>query len=174
MKSGDIKLDKVLNLWPAIAAVCLIGTVFMVGSYIIGRQWLGTRWMFVEEFSAYLLVLFVYFPLAYTLKTGGHIRVSAVTRALPHKGRMVLDAVTSVMALAAIGYMLKLSIVNWLLPAWTQHTLSWQATHIPMWIPYIIIPLGLVPFGISMMVHIVRRLRSIANESDNEQDAKAG
>lgn len=176
MKQRDAKLDKALdiwmNLWLAIAVVLLAGTVFMTAAYVTGRQWFGLQWLFVEEFSNYFLVFWAYFPLAYTFKTGGHVRVTSVVRTLPRKTAILLDAITSVLALAVISYMAYVAITDLVLTAYAKHTVSAAISRMPLWIPYLIIPLGLLPFSLTMVVHIMRAWRAVVTGQAVEE-AKA-
>ena len=166
-------VDRVIALSVAVPAVALLSGAFLILAYVIGRRWLGLQWLFVEEYIRYFLVLFVYFPLAYTLKTGGHINVTVVVNRLSVRTRMLLDVVTSIVALGVLIFMIRASIMDWWLPAWTRNAVSMSAVHTPLWIPYLILPLGLGLFSVVLLLHIVVTSMTLAKKTAVEDIKKA-
>ncbi|MBI4186200.1 MAG: TRAP transporter small permease [Chloroflexi bacterium] len=166
-------VDKIITASVAIPTIALVGGTFLILAYVIGRRWLGLQWLFVEEYIGYFLVLFTYFPLAYTLKTGGHIRVTAAIGRLPAKARASLDVATSVIALGVLGFMMRATIADWWLPAWTRHTISNTAANTPLWIPYLILPLGLGLFAVVVALHIASVSRALAKKEVMKEAGEA-
>jgi len=140
------------------AAVAIVGDTALITAYIIVRETpVPGNWRFVEEWSGYLLVLMVYFSLAYTLRTGGHISVDVVVRFLPRRVRNVLDVILSAMALAMSIFLMDRSFA-WFRYGLARHLESNFPSHTPLWIPYLFIFIGLVPFGLALLLHLVRRV----------------
>lgn len=164
------KIDKVIGILSAIlvavAALYLVGMVLMMVAYIFIREVLVRPIMFVEEYSAYGVVIMTYFAAAYTLRSGGHINVNVVIRRLHHRAREGLLTFSGLFALLMLGYMLSRSI-SWFRYTLTYHVRS-EFTLTPMWIPTLSIPIGLGVFGLAIALWTVQRVISLVKGAEEE------
>lgn len=142
------------NIALALCAVVVVVMTFIITAYVTARG-LGQSWVFVEEYSGYALVLIVYFGLAYTLRTGGHINVEIVVRFLRPRTRKVLEALTTLVALGVVCFMLERGIY-WFLHAIRMGIHSDWPTESPMWIFHLFVPLGLGMFSLQILLHFIR------------------
>ncbi len=132
------------------AVVLLVAWVLVVAVFIIGRSLFNLNWTFIEEFTVYWLILSTFFGLAYTLRTGGHVKVDVVVRLLPSKVRSILVVITNFLALIIICYL------TWRGVEWLQGGIEYEIhssfpSNVLLWPVYLIIPLGWAFLGLEML-----------------------
>ena len=158
-KKLDAMMESLSRAWATLAGVAVVAMALMVVAYIISRE-LNIKWEFVEEWSGYLLVLIGYFAMAYVLRRGEHIRVDIVAKRMPKRVRAVVEVFTSLLALAVLGLMIERSI-NLTLFNWENQFVSQFASHTPLWIPNVFVPLGLIIFMLALILHTARSLADL-------------
>lgn len=155
------KIDWVIgilsNVLVAFAVLYLIGMVLVITGYIFLRELFLWQILFVEEYSAYGVVFTVYFAAAYTLRSEGHINVNILIRYLPHRVREGFLVFASLFALAMLTFMMMRSVA-WYRYAYVRQIISEFPSNTPLWIPYLIIPIGLGVFGLAIVLFTVRRV----------------
>ena len=72
------------------AAICLIAMTLLILAQIVARL-LGVIIPSSEDFAGWLLSATIFFGLAHTFNTGGHIRVTLLLSKLPEKIRRVFE-----------------------------------------------------------------------------------
>lgn len=100
--SRKISLASTIGLYIAVALLGLL--VMLVMAEIIRRAIWGSSFLFTFELSEWLMVGLVFMGLAYTLKTGAHVRVVLVTSHLKPKVQNLLEIVASGIGLSLIVY----------------------------------------------------------------------
>jgi TRAP-type C4-dicarboxylate transport system permease small subunit len=137
------------------AWICLWAMVFIILIDITGRRFFGHSTQMADELSGYFLVVITFLGAAYTLRQGRHISVDLLQEHLSPKANRILSIFTSVFALAFIVimilYSLKLS-----LSSLKFGSLSGTMLNIPMWIPQIVVPVGLFILALAALSHILR------------------
>jgi TRAP-type C4-dicarboxylate transport system permease small subunit len=155
------KIDKVIDILSkaavAISALSLVFLVFMITAYVFVREFLYGQWLFVEEWSGYLLVLIFYWACAYALRSGAHIKVDIVFRLFPDRVKPWVECVSALMATSILGFLIKGSI-DWVIYAVEERVVSDYPSLTPMWIPLAFVPIGLGHFGLAMGLETVRRV----------------
>src|SRR2546423_953207 len=96
--------------------------------------------LFVDEGASFLQLLVIFGGLAYTFRTGGHVRVDLLTARLPGRARARLRVAAFVVALVF------LAIVIWTtaqsaVTAYGYGRVSAVMLY-PLWLPMALIPLG--------------------------------
>jgi len=152
-------LDTVYDSAAALAALFLVGVLFMVLLAIFGRQFHiyvpGT-----DAYAGYLMAASGFLALAHTLKHGDHIRVTLVLGALTGhwKRRLELWALAFAAAVACMiaFYSCKL--------AWQSHVFNDISTAndaTPLWIPQIAMALGTVVLAIAFIDELILEARGL-------------
>ena len=151
------------NSGVAVAAIATIGLGPLIFAYIVQRESVfllfasGTAWNFVEEWSGYLLVLIAYLGMAYTLRSGGHLKVNMAIEHLPPRLRAGWEAFLSLVSLCIIIYLVVMA-GNW----WVHHLIAnkvhsiWQSRTL-LYIPYTFLIVGMICFTLAILMHIVRK-----------------
>jgi len=95
-----------ISLWAAYLASLFGGfLVFLVLAEIMRRTFWGSSFLWAFEMSSWLLVAFVFLGMAYTLKTGGHVRVQILTDRLSEKTREYLELIQSLLGAGLFGFL---------------------------------------------------------------------
>lgn len=171
------KIDRAIGLLSGLAvgasAISVVGLAFLITANMLVRElraagYIGFIWNFVEEWSGYLLVLLIFFALAYTLRTEGHINVNVLVRFLPRRARDAVETFTTALALAMLVYMLYRS-VTWLQMIIERNIVSNFPTLTPMWIPALFVPIGLSLFGLAITLHLLRKALATATGAVEEE-----
>lgn len=152
------------------AAVVLVAVSIMITTSVVVRETpIPWQWTFVDEYSGYFLVLMIYFALAYTLRTGGHITVDVVVRHLHPRLRVTFDVFLTALALAIVSFMMERSLGQ-VAYALDRDARSLFQSHTPLWIPNIFVFIGLLPFGIALLLHGIHAI--IAAVTGNVEEAE--
>lgn len=135
-------------------------TTLLITVHAISRYLFNYPFLFADEYARYLLVGIVYLGLGYTLRTGAHVRADFVIVHLSKRTRTILDVSTSSFGTLVIVFMLwygwKVFLYNL-----KSHIVSITPMQTPLWIPSLLVVIGLVIFLLDMLVHIVRGIKSV-------------
>ena len=155
------KIDKVIDILSkaavAIGALTLVFLVLMITAYVVVRELLQGQWLFVEEWSGYLVVLLFYWSCAYALRSGAHVKVEIVSSLFPARVKQWVDCFIALMATGLLVFFLRGSI-SWVLYAIEEGVVSDYPSLTPMWIPFAFVPIGLCLFCLAMGFETIRRL----------------
>ena len=88
-------MDIISTVTVAPCLIILVVWVFLVTFYVIGRKYFGLQWMFVEEFTGYIMIFITFFSQSYAYKVGAHINVDLVVNRLTNKGQSILNLITA-------------------------------------------------------------------------------
>lgn len=141
-------------------AVVLVAWVVVMVTYIVGRGLGKIEWLFVEEFTAYMMVLIGCFALPYTLRSGGHITVDVVTRLLPKRVRGILEVVTNLLSLAIVCYLMYRGY-EWFLVGLELGTRSTFPSYMLQWPVYLLIPIGLAALAWALLSRLYGNIISL-------------
>ena len=114
--------------------------------------------LIADEYSGYFLVAVVLMGLAYALKQDAHIRVEVIRTRLGQKGKSRVDAGCTLLGLVLTIY----AIYHAVLMAKDAYLLEMTADSIsetPLFLPQLMIPLGLILFALQLIATFIRRLR---------------
>ena len=149
-------LDPLYRGCGVLAAICLVGIAALILAQIIGRL-LGFIIPSADDFAGYLMAASTFLALAYTLRMGGHIRVTMVIRYIPESVAYWLELFVIILGATVSGYF-----------AWFMIDMVWQSYqykevsqgHVPtpLWIPQSILAFGLVVLSIAFLEEIWRIL----------------
>lgn len=110
------------------------------------------------EFAGFFLAAATFFALAYTLRHGGHIRVTLVLQALPPRLRHAAEVWCLAVAVGLSGYF-TVFMVMLCLESWRFGDMSTGMVAIPIWIPQSAMALGLVVLTTALLDELVAVLR---------------
>ena len=129
--------------------------VALIFGQVIGRYVFSSAPSWTEEMARYIHIFQVWIGASYTVKLRQHIRVEAFITRFHGVFRQVLEILSIViwfvmaLFLAVFGTELVLSSIN--------HGQLAPAMQIPIWIPYLAIPLG----GIGMAIRLVIQVKEV-------------
>ena len=145
-----------LARWAALLSGVIILIITLLISFDVGMRYLfDSPQLFVDELSGFLQVALIFLGLAYAFTTGAHVRVDLLTTRLAGPVRARLRLFT-----LSVGLVLVL-VVSWV-TARSAHTafdygrVSTVELY-PLWIPMVMIPLGLLLFAVVLAAALRRQ-----------------
>ena len=150
------KIEKLMYIVSTVTVapcvIILIIWVFLITAYVVGRKFFNFQWIFVEEFTGYMMVFVAYFSQAYVLRIGGHIKVNFVFKGLTNKIQSILELSTSFLAFTLICYLTWRSI-HWFSYGF-EHKLCSSTLHIVLWPSYLTVTIGLSLFAFELALNL--------------------
>jgi TRAP-type C4-dicarboxylate transport system permease small subunit len=149
-----------------LAGLAVLAIVALITYDVLMRFFFEQPQLFVDEVASFLEVLVMFGGLAYTFRTGGHVRVDLLTTRLRGPVRARLRVVALALGLAF------LTIVMWTtaqsaLTAYRYGRVSAVMLY-PLWPPMLLIPLGLGLLALTMLVALVEQLRALRSPNADE------
>ncbi len=147
-----------------IVGICLIVLVQVVFNIIdkvvvaLGSEAIGLVLPSYAELTGNFLAAATFFALAGALNHGAHIRVTLVIRNLSPAWHKVIEGWCCALALAITGYFAFWSL-NLVYESWKFDDLSPGILPIPVWIPQLPMPLGLICLTIALADSLYQVLR---------------
>ncbi|AKH19026.1 TRAP transporter small permease [Sedimenticola thiotaurini] len=150
-------LDRLYLTAAAVAGLCLVLMALLILVQIVGR-WFGVVVPSTEDFSGFLLAAASFLALAYTLRSGGHIRVSLVISHLHGRSRRLMEGVVLLLALVLVGYA-AWSASQLVLESYRFQEVSQGYIPVLLWIPQLPMAVGLLVLEIALLDEWVLLLR---------------
>lgn len=148
-----------LSLGGAFLSALFMGLiVLLIVVEITLRTVAGASTFVASEYSGYFLVAVVVLGLAYTLREEAHIRITLVHSRLPRRWRRRVDVLVGLSSMVMTAFILVYAV----LMVYETRALEMTADTIsetPLWIPQVVIPVGLVLFLFQFAAFIAGRVR---------------
>jgi len=147
------------------AIALLVPMMFLVAGDVIGRYLLNSPIPAVFEInSCFLMVLVVFFPLAYVHRRRQHVFVTLFTQNFPPRARAMLDAFSVTLGIVAFG------LIGWYgmeiaLKATKVREYSPGIIDVPVWMSKWIVPIGAFVFCIELLLDGAKHIKTIINPS---------
>jgi C4-dicarboxylate transporter, DctQ subunit len=107
-----------------------------------------------EELSRFLIVWSIFIGVSIGVRKNQHIGVDALIRFMPHKLKVASEVLLNLIGLVVVGILVYISI------GYIKDTMEYEqlspSMRIPMYIPYMAMPVGLTLSGIRFIQDIVR------------------
>lgn len=133
----------------------LVVMVLLIFGQVVGRKVFESAPSWTEEMARYIHIFQVWIGASYAVKSRQHIRVEAFITRFKGTPRKILESISIgiwfviALFLAVFGTQLVLASINY-----GQVT---PAMQLPMWIPFLAIPLG----GAGMSIRLVQQLIAV-------------
>lgn len=156
-----IKLAGVLSSFAcAFAAAALVGIVLLVIAEIVSRSVFNSSILFAVEWATYMQAALILCGAGYTLRTGGHIRVSLSFELLPAKVTRAIDFVATAIALGISG-VLAYAMADLAIDALIDQTMSAWPSQTPLFIPQVVVAVGALAFFTELLARLLSLLAGI-------------
>ena len=147
-----------------LAALFLLAIAVLVTAQIVGRLF-SFLVPSADDFARLSLAASSFLALAFTLRRGGHIRVSLLLEHLPGSGRRAVEIVCLTMATAISGFFAVYAVDmvhdGIVFPDYTIGLIS-----IPKWIPQIGMAIGIILMFIAFLDDLIAVLRGQPSSYD--------
>lgn len=120
----------------AFVIMCFVVLWSVICRYVLHRQF-----GYGEELARYFMVYAIFVGISVGVRKEAHLGVEAFVGFLPKKAQPVVNAISKIVCL--ILYIILFVLATRLVISLTKTTQTSPAMHIPMWIPYLAMPLGL-------------------------------
>jgi TRAP-type C4-dicarboxylate transport system permease small subunit len=140
-------INAISTVCGVIAALMIFASVLITCQMIFVRSVLNLSTIWQTEVVIYLMIAATLIGLPYVQKLRGHVGVDLLPTLLPVRMRRGLAGLTLLLTTGMIAVMLWYGWDMWHL-AWARNWKSETVMAVPLWIPYLAIPLG---FGLFLL-----------------------
>ena len=136
-----------------VSALMILGAVLLTCQMIFVRFVMNMSTVWQTEIVVYLMVGATLLGLAFVQKHKGHVNVELITLSLGARAARLLAIFTGVMAVSVVGLCFFYGFEFWYL----VHRLGWTSdtvTAVPLWIPYLSLPIGLGLFLLQLVADL--------------------
>ena len=139
-----------------VSGLALVGIVAFVLIQIVARP-LGLVVSWSAEFAGYAMAASSFMGLAYTLNTGGHIRVNLLADRLPQSGQRWLERLCLLMASGIVGFF------AWYCASMTYDSYQFNEMGqgiiaVPLWMPQLWMALGVACLWLALVDNLITHL----------------
>jgi TRAP-type C4-dicarboxylate transport system permease small subunit len=145
-----------------LAVAVLVPMMFLIAGDVIGRYLLKKPIPGVFEINSYyLMVLVVFFPLAYVQRRRQHVFVTLFTERFSQRARSALDAVACLIGIVTFGlvawYGLKVALVSTSVRDMIEGIIN-----VPIWISKWFVPTGAFALCLQLLLDAILHLHEAA------------
>lgn len=150
------KLINKISLYGAyLSAFALVSLVVLILSEIFLRSFFDISTMVADEYSGYLYLASIFLGLSYTFLTNGHIRINIITSKLTQKANRKIDIVAGILTLGILIFALYRTVL-FTYDSYDLEMLSESVSETPLYIPQLVMPIGLGLFILTVMLFIFK------------------
>ena len=143
------------------SALMILAAVFITCQMIFIRFVLNGSTVWQTEYVVFLVIAATLIGLPFVQCQRGHVNVDLIPLALRGKARFALAFVTLTLSIGITGIMLFFGYEHWHF-AWARGWTSDTVTAVPLWIPYLSLPLG---FGL-LLLQLIADLVALLTKSE--------
>lgn len=140
-------LDRVATAMATLSGSLFLALSFYITADVVGRKFFHLSTAVSDEVGGYALALGGMWALAYTLRTGGHVRIDVLLPYLPRRARLLLDyAALATMSLFAT----MIAVYAWhlALESWDTDARAMSFMRTPLFAPQGLMALGFSVLGL--------------------------
>lgn len=161
-------LDALSRACGYFAALLVVGIVALILAEIFCRTVLNISLSFAWEYSAYFLAVSIFLAAAFTLRTGGHVRVMLLSQNVPPRTAHWLDVVATAGGTLIAGW-LAWSLAAFAWRSWATGSTSATIDETPL-----VYPQAAMAFGATLLTLqlVARAIRLLAGEPPEDDEGR--
>ena len=159
MKKVIAAIEGISQVGGYVSGLFMVLIVLLIVVEIVARTVFNASTMISDEYSAYFFVAVVMSGLAFSMKEGAHIRISIIRSRLSRQGQRILDLVVLLIALVLACFALYYAVLM-TYDVWDLEMTADSISETPIFIPQLVIPVGLLLFILQLASGFLRRLLS--------------
>lgn len=145
-----------------IPSILMLFTSLLIFVQVILRYFFGKSIVWGEELARYGIVWFVFLGSSLAVKEGAHASVDVIVKLLPKMTRRVVEILAIVISIfycAVVVY----AGMNLVLRVRSMGNIT-PTLEIPMFIPYLAIPVGVTLMGIRYVMDLIKKIQDPMEE----------
>ena len=161
-------LDALSRACGYVAAVLVVGIAVLILTEVFCRTVLNISLSFAWEYSAYFLAVSIFLAAAFTLRSGGHVRVMLLSQNVPPRVAHWLDLVATLAGIVIAGWL------GWSLTAFAWRSWATGSTSATIDETPLVYPQGAMAFGAVLLTLqlVARAIRLLAGEPPEDETAR--
>ncbi|MBI4285657.1 MAG: TRAP transporter small permease [Chloroflexi bacterium] len=163
-RSGMVRMDHAIRRmedWSGRASAFLIFVIMILVTVdVLSRGIWRKSLVFADEYAGYLFVGVVFLGLAHTSRSGAHIGVDLIVGRLQGVRKAVIELLANMLVLTYVTLLVWFSI-RFLLNTIAVGMRSSTVMHTPMFIPQLLVPVGLCIFGLHLLASLIRNISAL-------------
>lgn len=164
-------LDKIYRAAGAIAGACIVLICLTILIRVIGR-WFGIVIPSSDDLAGYLLAASSFLALAYSFRSGSHIRVNLFLQRLNPKVTLHIERLVLILASVLVSYLCyQLSFMVWESKQFEEVTHGYIP--LPLWLVQFPMALGAIIFMISVIDTTIRHFLGFETIPKSEEEQLA-
>jgi|TARA_Y100000031_G_C8201455_1_gene376394 TRAP-type C4-dicarboxylate transport system permease small subunit len=166
VRFGDFVGRNWSSVGSGVGSAAILFITLLITVDVLGRA-LGIPTQVAHELSGYMMVGVVFLGLAHTQRKGKHIKISLITDRLSQRKRQQTEIAALAVAAVCVGGLVWYTSMP-VMSNYTKHITSLTFLHVPLWIPYLLVPLGLFMLAIELTVETFRKIQSFRTNQEPE------
>ncbi|MBN1956720.1 MAG: TRAP transporter small permease subunit [Desulfuromonadales bacterium] len=165
LEGGVIK--KLYKVVEAVASWAVIAMVVLVVVEVLMRSTTGFSFGYVDELVSFLVVTVTFFGVCVTFMHQSLFKVEFFYKNLPEKGRKALDLFHSLLSLGLCFILIRYAFFL-ISSSYRRGTVSQSKLEIPLYLPQLLIPIGLIVLSIFILYFVYKRFTAKPTSSVEE------
>jgi len=158
LKWMDKQIDRVARVSMEIAVYCLFVMVLLINVEVLGRYFFNFSTLIADEYGAYLFAWCSFLGFAQSFRNGNFLRVDVFIKRLPHPYfkyfHLLACSLGFVFSVTITYEVAKLPYSNYIFGS-----NSTQPSNTPLFIPQLVLPIGMASMAIVFLNEIAGSLR---------------
>lgn len=150
-------LNRIYAAGAVLAALCMVAIALLTLAQIVGRL-IGVLIVDAGELAGFAMAGSIFFALAHTLRTGGHIRVNLLLTRLGGGVRRSFEIWCLGLSTILSG-MFAIFSVRMVIESYNFNDLATGMLPVPLWIPQLSMAAGSVLFAIALLHELILAVR---------------
>jgi len=162
-------LSKFNRVCASISGIGFLIIIFLTVYEVVVRYALRAPTAWTLEISAYILLTATFLSAAYTLETGGHIKIDLIPTLLKPRPRKILAIIVYILGILFVALWLWKSAVL----AWDSYSLHWVSRtrlEVTLWPFYTVIPFGLFFLLFQYVMLLANAIAGILPDTANKAE----
>lgn len=160
--------NQISNIELYIACLAMMLLTLLVTVNVVSRYLFNAPFIFADEISTYLFLAIIFFGLEYAWIKREHIRIEFIIRHLPAQIESYLGGFLHILWLGFCALLLA-GTVNMVISSYQRNVHAYTALGTALYIPALIMPIGMAIFVIRLLVDTIQYLRKMANTKATDQ-----
>jgi len=160
-RSDDPTGRPVVRICFVLSEIALVGMGLLIAARVVARGLFGYDIEFADEVGAYLLVAMSFFtlPVGQAYRTFHHVEM--LHGRLGLRGRAMLDLLFNLLSLT-FAVVVDVYFFQVVRSSWNQDNVAPTMLATPLWIPQLVLPLGITAVALVLLSEIRQDIRRIA------------